>query len=144
MYTYKIIQLNHHKIFTGCTRNLIRANIANCDFVSFNGTNDAYDHIVNSINNGEIIDVFITDYNHPGMNGYNLSKSIRELENKNNCKPMQILLLTMVSNSVPEIRSGLKEDIFNAYLSILAKDDQILDFVKNHLLCSNAHAHNSN
>ena len=133
MHTYKIIHLDDHKIITDCTRDLILANITNCDFLSFNDTDDVYYHIVNSINNGNAIDIFITDYNHPGVNGYILSKSIRELENKNNHKPMKILLLTMLSNSVPEIRRGLKEQIFNGYLSLLAKENQIIDFVKNNL-----------
>lgn len=134
MHRYKIIHLDDHKIITDCTRDLILSAIANCDFISFNDTDNAFNRIVDSMNNGEVIDIFITDFTHCGMDGYILSKSIRKLEKKKNKKPMPILLLTMHSKSLPAIRQGLKEKLFNRYLQLFKNENKIVDFVKNNLV----------
>jgi DNA-binding NarL/FixJ family response regulator len=134
MRRHKIIHLDDHKLVTDCIRDFVLSDVSNCDFMSFNDTNDAFNYIVNLINNNEIIDVFITDFAHPGMNGYVLSKSIRELENKMNRKPMKILLLTMFSNTFPEISRGLEQKIFSGYLSLSTSKEQIINFVKSDLI----------
>jgi response regulator RpfG family c-di-GMP phosphodiesterase len=133
MNKYKIVHLDDHKIITDSIRNLVSSNVSNCDFVSFNDTDDAYSYLVKSINFEETIDVFITDFTHHGMNGYELAKSIRKVENKLNRKPIPIILLTMHDNSLSEIRIGLKEKVFDNYISLSADHHELIGLIKKSL-----------
>jgi DNA-binding LytR/AlgR family response regulator len=133
MHRFKIVHLDDHKIITDSVRNLILSEIANCDFVSFNDTDETFTYMIQSINFEERIDVFITDFTHNGMNGYELAKSIRKMENKLNRKPTPIILLTLHGNSVSGIRLGLKEKIFDNYFSLSADHHELVGLIKNKL-----------
>lgn len=125
----KIIHLDDHRIVCEGVRNLVKSKIPGCYYLSFTDTNAAFKYLINSLEAGDSPDLLVADFQHLGMNGYQFAKSIRQLERLLNRKPMKILLLTMLSNKVPAISRGLKEKVFNGYLSLNSNADQLLNFI---------------
>ena len=130
MKQYKIIHLDDHKLVTDSIRHWIVSNFSNVYYLSFNNTHQAFRYLVNSIEKEEPIDLFITDYSHAGLNGYKFSKAIRQLEALLNREPVKILLLTMHGDTLPAIKRGLKEKVFNWYLSLNSNSTELIDKVK--------------
>lgn len=126
----KIIHLDDHRLVCEGIRKLVKSQIQECYYLFFTDTNAAFRYLINSIESGDPPDLLVTDFNHMGMDGYKFSKSIRQLEILLNRKPMKILLLTMLSNKVPAISRGLKEKVFNGYLSLISNEEQILNFMR--------------
>ena len=130
----RIIHLDDHRIIGEGIRTLIKAQVPDCYYLYFNKTGTAFRYLVNSIEAGNSPDLLITDFAHPGLNGYEFSKSIRQLEKLLNRKPMQILLLTIYSSKLPVISKGLKENVFTDYLSLNNSQERVVEFVKGGLV----------
>ncbi len=125
----KIIHLDDHRIVCEAVRNLVKSQIPGCYYLCFTDTSAAFKYLINSIDSGNPPDLLVTDFNHNGMNGYEFSKSIRQVEKLLNRKPMKILLLMMLSNKVSAISRGLKERVFNGYLSLISNEEKLLNFI---------------
>lgn len=85
---------------------------------------DALRYISNSLDSGERIDLIVTDFMHPGADGYEFARSVRNYEAAFSVR-IPILLLTLYSQDYDSIRKGLKESIFSGYLSKAADKYQI-------------------
>lgn len=83
--------------------------------------------IISQLIKGEKIDLFVTDLAHGGLNGYEMCKSIRAIERALNRPKMPILLLTLHSNNVPDIKNGLAEGVFTGYLSLGAGPEETIN-----------------
>lgn len=141
----KIIHLDDHRLVCEGIRTLVKSQISGCYYLFFTNTHAAFRYLINSVQVGNPPDLLVTDFHHMGMNGYEFSKSIRQLEILLNRKPMKILLLTMLSRKVPAISRGLKEKVFNGYLSLNSNAEQILNFIRsgiksNYQSCPDSHA----
>lgn len=130
MKRYKIIHLDDHKLITDSIRDYLLRNIPDVYYLGFNDSWEAYRYLVNSIEKKEPIDLFITDYAHTGLDGYQLSKAIRQLEYLLNRDPIKILLLTMYDDTLPAIKLGLKDMSFNGYLSLNSNSSALIECVK--------------
>lgn len=133
MKRYKIIHLDDHKLITDSIRDYLLRNIPDVYYLGFNDSWEAFRYLVNSIEKKEHIDLFITDYAHTGLDGYQLSKAIRQLEDLLNRDQMKILLLTMYDDTLPAIKRGLNDKTFNWYLSLNSNPTKLIDCVKSGL-----------
>ena len=133
MKRYKIIHLDDHKLVTDSIRHFISSSLKDVYYLSFNDTNQAFRYLVNSVERDETIDMFITDYAHPGLDGYQFARAIRQLEQLMDRNPMKILLLTMYSDTLPIIKRGLGEEVFNWYLSLNSNPGALIESVKSGL-----------
>jgi len=134
MKRYKIIHLDDHKLITDSIRDYLLRNLQDVYYIGFNDSWEAFRYLVNSIEKNEPIDMFITDYAHTGLDGYQFSKAIRQLEGLLNRDPIKILLLTMYGDTLPVIKRGLKDKTFNWYLSLNSNPTELIDCVKSGLI----------
>lgn len=126
--------MDDHQIIGEGIRNLLKPQLPDCYYLYFQDTNAAFRYLVNSVEADNSPDLFITDFAHSGMNGFQFSKSMRQLERLLGSKPMPILLLTMYLRNLPVISKGLKERVFTDYLSLNTNKEQVVEFVKSGLL----------
>lgn len=67
---FEVIYLDDHRIFRqGIENYCINPFFNNIDLNQLTNGDDAYEHLKQKITNGEKIDLFITDINHPGLSG---------------------------------------------------------------------------
>lgn len=130
MRKYHIIHVDDHSLITVGIGNLSGKIIQGCEFKAFGDGDIALDYIRNSMEKNEAIDLLITDFVHPGLDGYEFAKAIRRLEKKNKLQPLPILLLTMLSDTQPMIRKGLKQGIFNKYLPLIASESELTQGIR--------------
>ncbi len=78
----KIVHLDDHVLFLTTVQRLVQKQIRGIYYLAFTDTDNAFNYIVNSIEEGNKIDLIITDLNHPGMHGYEFAKQIKLLEKK--------------------------------------------------------------
>lgn len=129
----KIIHIDNHQIISDAIRKLVKSKIPGCYYLCFTDTGAAFRYLVNSVEAGESPDLLMTDFSHPGLNGYEFAKAIRQLENLLDRKPIPILLLTMHTGKLPAITRGLKEKVFTNYLSLNTNAEEVVEFVKGEL-----------
>jgi len=70
--------------------------------------------------------LFISDFVHSGIDGYEMCNAIRAIERHLKRKPTPILLLTLLGNKHNVIQEGLRDGIFNRYISLNSAKDEIL------------------
>lgn len=124
MVKFKIVHLDDHEILAkGIKESVIKSRPdVEFDYTDFRDADSAFKYISTGIKKDEAPDLIITDFIHRGMNGYEFAKKIRDFEKKNKRQPIPILLLTMVEASRPIIKKGLKEKVFNTYISLAERN----------------------
>ena len=75
----KIVHFDDHKLLTDGVGNWVRRKMPNISIISLNEYYAALDCVKNLFENREKIDLLITDFNHPGPNGYEFAKAIRTI-----------------------------------------------------------------
>lgn len=130
MKNYKIVHLDNHKLITDGIGKLLGKTIPGCDYIAFNNIEDGSPYIKNSIAKFEKVDMLITDFSRSMENGYEFAKSIRQFKKKYKTSHILIVLLTMLSESTPIIRKGLKQNIFNSYLPLTILKSELSNFFK--------------
>ena len=79
----KIVYLDDHLLFSkAMSQECIYPNFPNARLLQFTNGDSAHDYLENAIKSNEKIDLFITDINHPGMQGDCLSHALRSYEKK--------------------------------------------------------------
>lgn len=127
--TVKIVHFDDHRIFTEGVRNWIGRKTANILITSINEYYASLDCITKRFQICEKIDLIITDFNHPGPNGYEFAKAVKELVKEYKVFT-PILLLTFVSGDEPIVLRGIEEKIFDKYLPKSAGGDEIIAAIK--------------
>jgi response regulator RpfG family c-di-GMP phosphodiesterase len=111
----KIVHLDDQILFLSTVQRLVKEQISGLYYLAFTDTDNAFNYITNSIDEGSPIDLIITDLNHLGMHGYEFAKQIRLLEKENSNK-IPIVLLSMVLDSHKLVKRGLESKMFDHYL----------------------------
>ncbi len=109
-------------------KKIILKNFADVDVSTFTKHQDFTQAVFNCLDKGEKIDLIITNYMFGGHNCYELTKSIRDYELKYN-KHTPILLFTLYQRNT-EILLGLKEKIFDKYISLTEEEGILIDYIK--------------
>ncbi|HKC35050.1 MAG TPA: hypothetical protein VKB95_03275, partial [Chitinophagaceae bacterium] len=113
-----IIRLDDHQIvLNGLTQWCLREN-PEISIRNYKTSDEVFLLIIESLISGKKIDLFITDFAHSGLNGYDMCKAIRALERALNKPPMLIMLLTLYGSKERFIKDGLEEGVFTRYLSL--------------------------
>jgi|CXWL01.1.fsa_nt_gi CheY-like chemotaxis protein len=121
-----IIRLDDHQIVLDGFTNWCQREHPEITIKNFTDPGKVFLFIVSALTRGEKIDLFITDFAHGSLNGYEMSKVIRVLEGALNGQQMPILLLTQYGNNVSPIKEGLEEGIFTRYLSLGAGAEETI------------------
>jgi CheY-like chemotaxis protein len=107
-----IIHLDDHPLFCKAVRNCLTQHAMCKSYFSFHQSDQALQHIQNQLAAHHRIDVIITDFNHPGVDGFDFAREVRELEADDN-KKHPILLLTMMALTHPIIQKGVRQRTFD-------------------------------
>jgi DNA-binding NarL/FixJ family response regulator len=111
-----IIHLDDHELFhKGFKQACLNKPAFPVYHLPFTDSASCMQYVKNSLSLEVRIDLIITDFNHPGLNGYEFSAAIRRL-----CEEalvyIPILLLTMAGLEKQEISKGLQDHVFDKYL----------------------------
>jgi len=112
-------------------KKIMLKNFADVDISTFTKYQDFTQAVFSCLNKGEKIDLIITNYTYPDLNCYELTKTIREYEQHYNTHT-PILLFTMYEQ-IPEILQGLKEKVFDKYISLNEEEGILIDYIKSAL-----------
>ena len=130
----RIVYLDDHKLLrAGLIQNCINSLFKNAQVIEIPDGNQALDFIMEDLEQGNRIDLFITDVNHPGMNGIDICKAIRANEGlKKLVRKIPIVIICMAQNpALPK----LKEDqIIDAYFCKADEPVNIMDAIEDLLL----------
>jgi response regulator RpfG family c-di-GMP phosphodiesterase len=112
----KIIHLEDHELFGN---GLWQSCLNKLDFpvyhLQFTDAASCIQYVNNSLLLEAPIDLIITDFNHPGLTGYEFALAIRRLCLEASVH-IPVLLLTMAGPDKEGIAKGLEEQIFDKYL----------------------------
>lgn len=122
----KIIHLDDHALFhMGLEQSCLNKLSFPVYQLQFTDSANCIQYVNNSISLGEPIDLIITDFNHPGLNGYEFAKAIRKF-----CRDasvyIPILLLTMACLDKEEISKGMEEHVFDKYLPKSSTSEEVI------------------
>jgi DNA-binding NarL/FixJ family response regulator len=122
----KVVHLDDHRLFQEGVQRCIDPERNKYIIQKFHHSEDALRYIENSLDAKIDIHIIITDFTHPGLNGYYFSKAVREIE-KLYKKHTPIMLLTMMgTDGTPLIEEGLHQGFFNAFLPKSAESFEII------------------
>ncbi|HWR32115.1 MAG TPA: response regulator [Chitinophagaceae bacterium] len=113
-----IIRLDDHQLVLDGFTEWCQQEYPEIKLRNYKDPDEVFSLIVSSLFKDEKIDLFITDFAHSGLNGYEMCKAIRAIERALNRLPMPILLLTLYGNDIPDITDGLAKGVFTRYLSL--------------------------
>jgi response regulator RpfG family c-di-GMP phosphodiesterase len=126
----KIVHLDDHLLFQRAFMKCFDPNKKKLFIQSFQHSESAILYIKNSLGEKSPIDLIVTDMAHPGQNGYEFAKSVRQLEAKYSLK-ISILLFTMQACKTNElVQRGLDEGVFDLYLSKGAQMQEVVSTVE--------------
>lgn len=126
----RIIHLDDHEIALTSAAKALRELAPGINIESYSNSDDAFDLLIISIVNNQSVDLFITDFVHSGLDGYEMCKSIRAIERDLEKSPIPILLLTMLESSDFMIQKGLEEKVFNTHLALNSVPEKILNEIE--------------
>lgn len=126
-----IVHLDDHELITKGIATLLKKIFPTCIFHAYTDADKAWEFIESFILKGNKIDLVITDFIHPGPNGYEFATNIRALEIKTAVQPIPIVLLTMIDKTDRLIIKGLKTKIFTSYQSLAGPEEEILQTFRN-------------
>lgn len=121
----KIIHLDDHEIFsTGLKQGCLNKLNFPFLYLHFTDSDNCLQYINNSILLGAPIDLLITDFNHPGLHGYEFALEVRRL-----CQEafeyIPILLISMAGLDKEGILKGIEEHLFDKYLPKSSSSEEI-------------------
>jgi response regulator RpfG family c-di-GMP phosphodiesterase len=115
MYRNKVIHLDDHILYSSAAQKLVKKDFYMLYYLCFHDTGKALQYVANTLDDKEPINLIITDFNHPGLNGYGFARQIRHMERYTGVRT-PILLLSMALDTHALIQQGLKEKVFDYYL----------------------------
>lgn len=122
-----IIRLDDHQIVLESFTQWCQKEYPEIMLRNYKNSDEVFLHIVSQLIKGEKIDLFITDFVHDGLNGYEMCLAIRAIERALNRPQMPILLLTLCSNNQSPIKEGLEEGIFTKYMSLTGTVEELVE-----------------
>ncbi len=115
-----ILHLDDQKLFATGVEKIITVAFPLARITNIKNGYEALGFVVNSLSNSVIIDLIITDYNHPGLNGVEFCKNVRVIERSHGKIP--IIFLTMVDN-VPIKQQALSFSNVKFLLKVTEADE---------------------
>jgi len=122
----KIIHLDDHRIVLDGVLKGVRQINKKIRIDGYTDSDKAFHLVVTHIIQNKKIDLFISDFVHSGLDGHEMCNAIRAIERHLKRKPIPILLLTLLGNKHTVIQEGLRNGIFNRYVSLSSGKDEIL------------------
>ena len=123
-----LVHLDDHEV---CSKGL--RNILNPDpkgYVHFPGPDEALKYIKACHETRKPIDLVITDFNHPGMNGFHFANQVRHSELRYGLNRTPIVLLSMTSVENELVKEGLEKKIFTKYFPKSVTKEELLAYVE--------------
>jgi DNA-binding NarL/FixJ family response regulator len=125
-----IIRLDDHQIVHDGFANWCKHEKLEIKIKCFKDPDEVFLFIVSSLIKGDRIDLFITDFAHGGLNGYEMCKAIRAMERALKRHRMPILLSTFYSHTVSPIKEGIQEGVFSHYLSLQEGSEETMRVIE--------------
>lgn len=106
----KIVYLDDQVLYPDAVMKLVDPKKERFLFVRFQHPDACLKYVFNSIESNSKIDLIITDFIHPGMNGYDFSLSVRSIESSYSYfKPIPIILLSFTDPSYELTEKDIQE-----------------------------------
>lgn len=124
-----IVHFDDHQLYRDGLRQAIEKERRNFKVYSINAYDSALSYISDCLDGKISIDVVITDFNHPGPNGYEFATEVKHIANLHGYK-LPVLLLTMSTIENPRIVKGLEDGTFDYHLTKEANAKDIIETVE--------------
>ena len=128
----KIVYLDDHLLFSkAMSQQCIYPYFPNAHLIQFTNGDKAHDYLKNAIKAHDKIDLFITDINHPGIQGDYLAHFIRTHE-KTYSPPfvIPILVVSMVADNEGSLYFDKSGTVIQKYLTKAATVEEIVYSIK--------------
>lgn len=123
-----ILHLDDHLLYSNGVTNCILKKFPNAIFKCIQNGDQALEYVSNCIDNNKPIDLIITDFNHPGLNGLEFAYAVRKTE-KISTKRIPILFITLVDNK--SLKINIEKIPFSKYLCKIAYCTEINSAIEN-------------
>ena len=123
-----ILHLDDHLLYSTGVTNCILKKFPNAMFKYIQNGDKALEYVSNCIDNNKTIDLIITDFNHPGLNGLEFAYAVRKIE-EISTKRIPILFITLVDNKSLKIK--IEKIPFSKYLCKIAYCTEINSAIEN-------------
>jgi DNA-binding NarL/FixJ family response regulator len=127
-----ILHLDDHDLFSNSVEKLIQTSFPQVNYIHFKLPEDCLGYISDAYKTETTIRLIITDFNHPGLNGYHFAKHMRDFEKDISIRT-PILLLTMAGENDQKVRKGFRENVFDFYLPKNASGQEISNIIQSSL-----------
>ena len=130
---FRVLYLDDHSLFRGAVvDSCMKPFFTNMDITEFDNGDDAYEFIVQEINDKHRIDLIITDINHPGMRGHELVRAVRLAEKmEDSTARIPIIVLTMVNvENYPQL---ITDKLIDHYFTKTTEPEDIIEGVEESL-----------
>lgn len=124
----RILYLDDHLLFSNPISKFILERYSESKIHVVQNGNQALEYVMESIRNNTHLDLIITDFTHPGLNGVEFSISVREQE-FNNVSTIPILFITM--NGDESLIKQIEEIPSAKYLPKSSSREEILLAIDN-------------
>lgn len=132
-----IIHLDDHSLFANGMKIGVKERFfPNSDWKHFIHPDAALSFIEDKFGRNESINIIITDILHPGKNGYEFGKAIRDLEAEYNMFRIPIIVVSMCPAENHFVQSGLAEKLFDRYFPKSTECDIMGNYMKGLLMPS--------
>lgn len=123
-----VVYLDDHKIFRRGVKIELLKKLPNLEMTEFIENESALLFINECFQKRKRIDLIITDYNHPGDNGFVFAKKIRELERTFFVRTPIIMLTMRMGDEIME--KAVTEAIFDSYFTKNIAPNKLVELVK--------------
>lgn len=126
-----IIHLDDHSLFANAMKIGVKERFfPNSDWKHFIHPDAALSFIEDKFGRNESINIIITDILHPGLNGYEFAKAIRDLEAEYNMFRIPIIVVSICPADNHFVQSGLAEKLFDRYFPKSTEGDIMGMYIK--------------
>lgn len=123
-----IVHLDDHQLFQKGLQQCLRPALPGVIFNTFPENDSAINYIHFCFGIGKPINLIITDYNHPGQNGFEFAKAVRELE-KQFGKRVPLIMLTMHGDD-EDLEQAVTDKILDGYFTKDIACEMLTDFIQ--------------
>lgn len=124
----KIVYLDDHLIFSSAiSKQCIYPYFPNAQLIQFTNGDKAHDYLEDATKAHDKVDLFITDINHPGMQGDCLAHALRSYEKKFTSPfKIPILIVSMGAENNESIYFDNSGTVIQKYLSKAVTEEEII------------------
>ncbi|MBA2745121.1 MAG: response regulator transcription factor [Flavisolibacter sp.] len=128
-----IIHLDDHQLFQdGLKLGLAKRLPGRYSIHPIQHPEPAIEYILQSLEDAAFIDLVITDFNHPGINGYEFSKKVKVIA-KDYGVQIPVLSVSMVGSGNENISRGLHEGVYDLAITKNASFYELIGAIE--ILC---------